>query len=208
MGMQGAVLIGETELEETFEHLILDGLDLTRYGPDLLAPDVELEMIFDWAFDVPSLLQLDTSASHPDDWCMRCSLSMVLSCMFGACWSSTSDQIMLIAWLKTTVSAYTVVHLLRSDKISAEWTSLQGAAEATTALQHAMATAEGTAKFKSCFGCRNEGFHIRLLQDRTKCNNYTADHTALATYQSGVSKHRIESNTAENIVCHTNSHLS
>jgi len=47
MGMQGAVLIGETELEETFEHLILDGLDLTRYGPNLLAPDVELEMIFD-----------------------------------------------------------------------------------------------------------------------------------------------------------------
>lgn len=46
-GMQGAVLIGETELEETFEHLILDGLDLSRYGPDLLAPDVELEMIFD-----------------------------------------------------------------------------------------------------------------------------------------------------------------
>ena len=47
MAMQGAVLIGETELEETFEHLILDGLDLTRYGSDLLAPDVELEMIFD-----------------------------------------------------------------------------------------------------------------------------------------------------------------
>lgn len=45
--LQGAVLVGETELEETFEHLILDGLDLTRYGPDLLAPDVELEMIFD-----------------------------------------------------------------------------------------------------------------------------------------------------------------
>ena len=45
--VQGAVLIGETELEETFEHLILDGLDLSRYGPDLLAPDVELEMIFD-----------------------------------------------------------------------------------------------------------------------------------------------------------------
>ena len=45
--VQGAVLVGETELEETFEHLILDGLDLTRYGPDLLAPDVELEMIFD-----------------------------------------------------------------------------------------------------------------------------------------------------------------
>lgn len=45
--VKGAVLVGDTELEETFEHLILDGLDLTRYGPDLLAPDVELEMIFD-----------------------------------------------------------------------------------------------------------------------------------------------------------------
>lgn len=45
--VKGAVLVGETELEETFEHLILDGLDLTQYGPDLLAPDVELEMIFD-----------------------------------------------------------------------------------------------------------------------------------------------------------------
>ena len=41
------MLIGETELEEAFEHLILDGLDLTRYGPDLLASDIDLEMIFD-----------------------------------------------------------------------------------------------------------------------------------------------------------------
>ena len=41
------MLIGDTELEETFEHLILDGLDLSRYGPDLLAHDVELEMVFD-----------------------------------------------------------------------------------------------------------------------------------------------------------------
>lgn len=45
--MQGAVLIGETDLEETFENLILDGLDLSRYGPDLLDPDVELDHVFD-----------------------------------------------------------------------------------------------------------------------------------------------------------------
>lgn len=31
--MQGAVLIGDTDLEEAFENLILDGLDLSRYGP-------------------------------------------------------------------------------------------------------------------------------------------------------------------------------
>jgi NAD(P)H-nitrite reductase large subunit len=45
--MQGAVLIGETDLEETFENLILDGLDLSQYGPDLLDPDIELDHVFD-----------------------------------------------------------------------------------------------------------------------------------------------------------------
>jgi hypothetical protein len=45
--MQGAVLIGETELEETFENLILDGLDLAGYGPGLLDPNVELDHVFD-----------------------------------------------------------------------------------------------------------------------------------------------------------------
>ena len=45
--MVGAVLIGETELEETFENLILDGLDLSRYGPALLDPDVEIDHMFD-----------------------------------------------------------------------------------------------------------------------------------------------------------------
>ena len=45
--MVGAVLIGETDLEETFENLILDGLDLSRYGPDLLDPDIELDHMFD-----------------------------------------------------------------------------------------------------------------------------------------------------------------
>eukprot|EP00878_Enallax_costatus_P037323 GHUV01042147.1.p1 GENE.GHUV01042147.1~~GHUV01042147.1.p1 ORF type:complete len:111 (+),score=23.74 GHUV01042147.1:217-549(+) len=45
--MQGAVLIGETDLEETFENLILDGLDLSSYGPALLDPDIELDHVFD-----------------------------------------------------------------------------------------------------------------------------------------------------------------
>lgn len=45
--MVGAVLIGETDLEETFENLILDGLDLSRYGPALLDPDFEIDHIFD-----------------------------------------------------------------------------------------------------------------------------------------------------------------
>lgn len=45
--MQGAVLIGDTDLEETFENLILDQLDLSRYGPNLLDPDVELDHLFD-----------------------------------------------------------------------------------------------------------------------------------------------------------------
>lgn len=45
--MQGAVLIGDTDLEETFENLILDGLDLSSYGPQLLDPDIELDHVFD-----------------------------------------------------------------------------------------------------------------------------------------------------------------
>jgi hypothetical protein len=44
---QGAVLIGDTDLEETFENLILAQLDLSRYGPSLLDPDAELDHIFD-----------------------------------------------------------------------------------------------------------------------------------------------------------------
>lgn len=43
----GAVLIGETDLEEAFENLILDGIDLSSYGPALLDPDVEVDHIFD-----------------------------------------------------------------------------------------------------------------------------------------------------------------
>lgn len=45
--MQGAVLIGETDLEETFENLILNQMDLSEFGDDLLNPDVDIEDYFD-----------------------------------------------------------------------------------------------------------------------------------------------------------------
>jgi hypothetical protein len=45
--VQGAVLIGDTGLEEVFENLILDGLDVGGIGPALLDPDVELDHVFD-----------------------------------------------------------------------------------------------------------------------------------------------------------------
>lgn len=46
--MMGAVLIGETDLEETFENLILNQMDLSVYGEDLLNPDIDIEDYFDW----------------------------------------------------------------------------------------------------------------------------------------------------------------
>ncbi|KAM4747831.1 pyridine nucleotide-disulfide oxidoreductase domain-containing protein 1 isoform 2-T2 [Rhinophrynus dorsalis] len=45
--MVGAVLIGETDLEETFENLILNQMDLSSYGEDLLDPNVDIEDYFD-----------------------------------------------------------------------------------------------------------------------------------------------------------------
>lgn len=45
--VQGAVMIGDTDLEETMENLIMDGLDVSRYGAELLDPDVELDHVFD-----------------------------------------------------------------------------------------------------------------------------------------------------------------
>ncbi|KAM4711813.1 pyridine nucleotide-disulfide oxidoreductase domain-containing protein 1 isoform 1-T1 [Anableps anableps] len=45
--MVGAVLIGETDLEETFENLILNQMDLTAYGEELLNPNVDIEDYFD-----------------------------------------------------------------------------------------------------------------------------------------------------------------
>lgn len=45
--MVGAVLIGETDLEETFENLILNQMDLSRYGEHLLDPNIDIEDYFD-----------------------------------------------------------------------------------------------------------------------------------------------------------------
>ena len=45
--MFGAVLIGETDLEETFENLIINELDLSRYGENLLDPNIDIEDFFD-----------------------------------------------------------------------------------------------------------------------------------------------------------------
>jgi len=39
--MVGAVLIGETDLEEAFENLILNQLDVSIYGEELLSRDIE-----------------------------------------------------------------------------------------------------------------------------------------------------------------------
>lgn len=43
----GAILIGETGLEETTENLILNELDVSSYGDDLLNPDIDIEDYFD-----------------------------------------------------------------------------------------------------------------------------------------------------------------
>ncbi|XP_051546842.1 pyridine nucleotide-disulfide oxidoreductase domain-containing protein 1 [Myxocyprinus asiaticus] len=45
--MMGAVLIGDTDLEETFENLILNQMDLSRYGEELLDPNIDIEDYFD-----------------------------------------------------------------------------------------------------------------------------------------------------------------
>ncbi|XP_059969929.1 pyridine nucleotide-disulfide oxidoreductase domain-containing protein 1 isoform X1 [Mesoplodon densirostris] len=45
--MMGAVLIGETDLEETFENLILNQMNLSAYGEDLLDPSIDIEDYFD-----------------------------------------------------------------------------------------------------------------------------------------------------------------
>ncbi|XP_022829675.1 pyridine nucleotide-disulfide oxidoreductase domain-containing protein 1 [Spodoptera litura] len=45
--MQGAILIGETDLEEMCENLILDQLDLTPLVDDILNPDIDIDDYFD-----------------------------------------------------------------------------------------------------------------------------------------------------------------
>ena len=43
----GALLIGDTDLEEMLENLILNKLDVSRLGIGLLDPDVDIEDYFD-----------------------------------------------------------------------------------------------------------------------------------------------------------------
>ena len=45
--MVGALLIGDTDLEETFENLILNQMDLSRFGEQLLDPNIDIEDYFD-----------------------------------------------------------------------------------------------------------------------------------------------------------------
>ncbi|EDO49331.1 predicted protein [Nematostella vectensis] len=45
--MVGAVLVGETDMEETFENLILNELDLSEFGESLLDPGVDIDDFFD-----------------------------------------------------------------------------------------------------------------------------------------------------------------
>lgn len=45
--LKGALLIGDTGLEETFENLLLNQLDLTEFGENILNPDVDIEDYFD-----------------------------------------------------------------------------------------------------------------------------------------------------------------
>lgn len=45
--VQGVLLIGETDLEETFENLILNQIDVSMFGENLINPDVDIEDYFD-----------------------------------------------------------------------------------------------------------------------------------------------------------------
>lgn len=43
----GAMLIGDTDLEEVYENLILNELDVSSYGMSLLDPNIDIEDYFD-----------------------------------------------------------------------------------------------------------------------------------------------------------------
>lgn len=45
--LRGAMLIGDTGLEETFENLILSGTDISHIGVDLLSREIDVEDFFD-----------------------------------------------------------------------------------------------------------------------------------------------------------------
>lgn len=43
----GALLIGDTELDEVFENLIMNQIDVSPFGIDLLRPDIDIGDYFD-----------------------------------------------------------------------------------------------------------------------------------------------------------------
>jgi hypothetical protein len=43
----GAILVGNTDLEEVCENLILNDIDVSRFGLDILNPDIDVEGYFD-----------------------------------------------------------------------------------------------------------------------------------------------------------------
>jgi hypothetical protein len=43
----GAILIGDTDLEDTFENVIMSGVDVSHLGVEILNPDVDIEDYFD-----------------------------------------------------------------------------------------------------------------------------------------------------------------
>lgn len=43
----GALLIGDTDLEEVLENLIMNGLDISHLGVKILDPDIDIEDYFD-----------------------------------------------------------------------------------------------------------------------------------------------------------------
>ena len=45
--VQGAILIGDTDLEEVFENLILNQTDITPFKDYLLDPNIDIEDFFD-----------------------------------------------------------------------------------------------------------------------------------------------------------------
>ena len=45
--VKGAMLIGDTDLEETVENMILNRIDVRPFGAELLNPEVDLEDFFD-----------------------------------------------------------------------------------------------------------------------------------------------------------------
>ena len=62
----GALLVGDTDLEETFENLILNQIDLTPFKDNLLEPGIDIDDFFDWC---QTLLEPGIDIDDFFDWC-------------------------------------------------------------------------------------------------------------------------------------------